>query len=123
MDLELDKKAKKREYDKAYNLKNKEKKKLARRQYYKDYRINNIDHIKKIQKIYYDKDSSVKARRMYSWTRFGCNNVNDEMYDYFMNCNNCEICNKEFLDGVVKCLHHHDGDFKNIICKSCVAKE
>jgi len=58
---------------------------------------------------------------MSTWRKYGVNNVNDELYDYFMNCDKCEACGKEFTDSFNKCLDHdHDtGDFRYVLCRSC----
>jgi len=58
---------------------------------------------------------------MASWRKYGVNNVTDELYDYYMNCDKCEACGKEFTDTFNKCLDHdHDtGDFRYVLCRGC----
>ncbi len=44
----------------------------------------------------------------------------DELYDYYLSVNNCELCNISF-DECKKCLDHdhRSGLFRNIVCNSC----
>ena len=44
----------------------------------------------------------------------------DELYDYYLSINNCELCNISFGEGK-KCLDHDHktGLFRNVVCNSC----
>ena len=51
----------------------------------------------------------------------------DELYDRYINTNNCELCEIELEEGIVangRCLdHNHEtGLFRNVLCRSCNSK-
>jgi len=95
------------------------KKKVAAQ--YKEWSEANKGRLTAYHKAYLKTEAGIKSYRMKNWRGSGVNNVNDELYDYFMNCNNCEACGKEFTDTYNKCLDHdHDtGDFRYVLCRSC----
>ncbi len=72
-------------------------------------------------KAYRKTEQGKKVSRMSKWRSYGVNNVTDELHDYFMNCDKCEVCGKEFAETIKKCLDHdHDtGDFRFVLCYSC----
>jgi len=73
------------------------------------------------KKEYCKTEAGLKTQKMKNWRKNGVNNVTDELYDYFMSCDKCEACGKEFTDTYNKCLDHdHDtGDFRYILCRGC----
>jgi len=109
------------ERDKAYNEANKER--FAAR--YKVYYEENKEKKTAQYKAYCKTEQGKKMKRMKNWRSYGVNNVNDELYDYFMSCGKCEACGKEFTDTYNKCLDHdHDtGDFRYVLCRSCNTKD
>ena len=87
----------------------------------RDYYQANREHIIQYHKEYNQTETGVKRRMMSHWKASGVKNVNDEMYDYYMNCNKCEVCKNEFKSSLDKCLDHdHDtGLFRFVLCRSC----
>jgi len=102
---------------KEYYLNNKE----TRNEYGKAHRLANQDEIKEREKAYKQTDAGIKSNRMGMWRFYGIKDVNDELYNYYMNCDNCEVCGKEFTETIRKCLDHdHDtGKFRYVLCYSC----
>jgi len=98
---------------KAWNEANKDKK-AARQKAYYDANKNKIA-------AYLKTEQGRKNNRTSGWRRMGVNNVTDELYDYYMNCSNCEACGKEFTETIKRFLDHdHDtGDFRYVLCASC----
>jgi len=137
----------KKAYDKAYREANKEK--IA--EYKKAYSKEKEKKIAEYKKAWYDKnkdkisewgktryqanknqivaqnkayrktEAGKKTHRMSAWRLSGVNNVNDELYDYFMSCDKCEACGGEFSENNKKCLdHNHEtGDFRYVLCTKC----
>ena len=114
-------KEKKREYNKKYNKENKE----ERREYDKKYREENKNKYKK----YNQTEQRKKSNRITNWKKSGviCDDFN-KLYDYYINCCNCEECNIELIEGYYgnnkRCLdHNHEtGEFRNILCNTCNIK-
>lgn len=135
----LKNKEKIKEQQKAYILENKDKMKTyrianddnikernekvaeQRKEQNKAYRLKNKDKIKEKDKAYRQTEEGIKSNKMKSWRFIGVDNVNDELYDYYMNCDKCEVCGKEFKDSYDKCLdHNHDtGEFRYVLCRAC----
>jgi len=117
---------KKKEWSKLYKEKNKEKIKERER----EYREKNKDEIKEKAKKYYHTDQGMKVHRIATWKRRGVVSENfDELYDYYINCENCEDCNVEltvdrYSTATTRCLDHQHttGLFRNVVCHSCNVK-
>lgn len=111
-----------KQYMKEYREKNKEK--------IKEYREKNRDKIKEYEKEYYQTDRGKKSRRISEWKRMGveCDDW-DVLYEYFINCKNCEECNIELTvdkrtTPTTRCLDHdHEtNQFRNVLCSRCNTK-
>jgi len=68
-----------------------------------------------------------KAQRKYNWKQYGIIFTPEEfeyIYEQYIYCSNCDLCNKEFLNTKDRQLDHcHEtGDVRNIICNSCNQK-
>jgi len=120
----------KKAYSKAYREANKEKLKQSKRQEYLRNKDAYLERAKKnfdkdkhkiVAKKYRKTEAGIKARRMSMWRTYGVKDVNDELYDYYMNCDVCEACGKEFTETINKCLDHdHEtGVFRYVLCRGC----
>ena len=129
--------ADKKAYDKQHYLNNKDKIKEQKKQYRlankekiaelnKEHYLNNKEHIAEQHKQYYKTENGKKSYRITTWKQRGVITENfDELYDKYINTNNCEECNVELIHGNFgnnkKCLDHdHEtGQFRNVLCCGC----
>ena len=124
----------KKESDRKYYLKNKEK----IQQYHKQYREKNSENLTQKSKDYYEKNKEKrkeyqkspagrKVTRIFDWKKRGVisNNFN-ELYEYYLSVNNCQECNciLDECNKSRKCLDHNHltGEFRNVLCQSCNIK-
>jgi hypothetical protein len=105
-------------YQKEYREKNKEKIK----EYRKEYKLNNKEQIKE----YNQTDAGKKNRRIRRWKQIGVKSEDfNSLYEYYLNCNNCENCDIELIEGNYganrRCLDHSHktGLFRNVLCNTC----
>ena len=119
--MPFDKKEYNKEYSKKYYEKNKEKK--------KEYNEKNKEKYKEYHKEYRQTEAGKKSNRIRKWKHRGLIHDNyDELYEYYLNCKNCEKCSVELTDGNIssnrKCMDHSHitGEFRNILCHSCNSK-
>ena len=133
-----------KEYKKAYYLKNKEKL-LAQTKVYrlknkeqikektKAYYIEHKEEIKEQTKEYSKTPSGRKSRRIGNWKSRGvlCDDW-DKLYNTYLNTKCCDNCDIELtIDKITtlttKCLDHDHSitdkpNFRNILCNSCNVK-
>ena len=113
-----------KEKKKEYFEKNKEKIKEKN----KEYRENNKEKIKEQQKVYFKTENGKKSMRISIWKSRGIINDDfDALYDYYINCRNCEKCDVELVEGQKtnsRCLDHSHktGLFRNVLCSACNLK-
>jgi hypothetical protein len=121
-------KEKRKEYDKEYKEKNKEKIKQQSKEYYENNKEKIKEKNRKYDKEYSQTEAGKKSYRIIKWKSRGLKNDDyNSLYDYFINCKNCELCNVELVEGNKgngKCLDHdHEtGLFRNVLCRSCNVK-
>jgi len=130
---------KNKEYMKEYYEKNKEKILEQQKEYMKEYREKNKEKIKEQRKEYREKnkeyykeynqtETGKKSCRITNWKKRGIKSDDyNSLYDYYINCKNCELCNVELVEGLdnnSKCLDHdhESGLFRNVLCRSCNVK-
>ena len=98
---------------KEYYAENKGKITLQRKEYYAE----NKDKIKK----YNQTETRKKTKRITNWKRSGvlCDNF-DELYNKYMNTNECDVCKHDFSKYKKSLDHcHKTGLFRQILCHRC----
>jgi hypothetical protein len=133
MKAKMDRKEKLRENYKKFYQANREQQKERKKIYYE----NNKDKCKATRKIYYENskdkikeynktEQGKKINRISTWKSYGIINDDfDALYEYYINCNNCEECGIELIEGIYgsnkRCLDHdHEtGLFRNVLCNTC----
>ena len=120
---------KKRIYQKEYRAKNKEKIKEYKKEwaaknadnlveYGKEYRQKNKEKIKE----YNQTPSRKKSKRIFDWKRRGLIHDDiDELYEYYINTNECNVCKVVFTENNKRCMDHdhQSGAFRNVLCNKC----
>ncbi len=105
-----------------YREKNKEKIKLKNKEYWE----KNKEEIINRRQEYIKSIPHLKSKTISRWKDRGIiDNDYDKLYDYYINCNNCEKCNIELCSGNMgsnkRCLDHdHEtGLFRYVLCNTC----
>jgi hypothetical protein len=101
---------------KQYNQDNREKINQQRREWC----AKNKQRVKKSRETHQSKKSNVIS----NWKKTGLLEYGytyKELYEYYYECNNCEVCNKDLSTIHQKCMDHchNDGCFRWVLCKSC----
>ena len=111
---------------KAWSENNKEKKAQQHKAWYE----KNKEKIAERNKEWLQTEQGRKSNRICHWKASGviCENF-DNLYDYFINCKNCEQCDVELTvdkrtTTTTRCLDHchKTGEFRNVLCNSCNVK-
>jgi len=108
-------KARRKEYDRRYNERNREKIRERHREYYKS-------------------ENGKKIRRTHEWKLQGIIADSwEEVYSWYMETETCDICDRVLTTGTLntssmKCLDHDhsikdDYNIRGVICHSCNASE
>lgn len=92
----------------------------------KDYYKKNQEAKKEYQNEYYRCPENIKNNTIGRWKRRGIISDDfDELYDKYIKCNECELCNCELTGGkgIIGRRHldhdHDTGLFRNILCGKC----
>ena len=121
---------------KEYNEKNKEKhrKKYKKKkkewsennkEKMKEWRENNKEYIKQHMKEYYKTAECKKSMTISSWKGVGLKLFGytyEEVYEYYLSIDNCEVCNKDIsMGGHSKHMDHchSTGIFRWVLCSGC----
>jgi len=88
----------------------------------KQKREKHKEHLKEYSKRYSQTPRGKKSNTINSWKQRGVKLYGytyDELYEYYIDTTNCEVCGKFFVEN--KCMDHcHDtGCFRFILCKAC----
>ena len=123
-------KEERKEYNKQYHLKNKEK--VAKQK--QGYRIKNKEKISKDKKEFNKTPQGKKSHRISTWKQRGilCFDYN-LLYDIFLSTNKCEYCNCEltidrYTQSTTRCLDHDHSitdkfNVRGVLCNSCNIKD
>lgn len=125
-----------KEYNKEYKLKNKEKLTLQNKEYRlknkekitlqrKEYQLKNKEKLKLNMREYRKNNPEcLKYHTIYDWKRRGVISDNfDKLYNYYLSIHECENCGIELNSGTGTKKHldhcHNTGLFRNILCQTC----
>ena len=114
-------KASRREYDKKYYQKNKEK----RNEYHKKYNETHKEEKKAYMKEYNKSSAGKKSHTKRDWKHYGLidsdNDKYEKVYNLYLNTNECDVCKYEFDKSNWKCMDHDHstGKFRQILCHRC----
>tara|TARA_R110000823_G_scaffold296684_1_gene416695 strand:- start:75 stop:428 length:354 start_codon:yes stop_codon:yes gene_type:complete len=112
-------------------FKDPEKRKEYCKEYHKEYYQNNKELINGHHKEYRQTEQGIKSRRISDWKYCGISLDYDYdiIYDIYINCNVCDFCNVELIEGNYgsnkKCLDHNHitGEIRGILCQMCNIKD
>jgi len=105
-----------------------DRKEIARqraRKYYYDNREHVLQNVKEYQSGYIKTLKGQKVKTISRWKSRGinCNDEWDEVYDWWANCETCNICDKVFESSSHKCVDHNhtlEGyNVRGILCRTC----
>jgi len=90
-----------------------------KKEYNKEYRLKNKEKLKE----YRQSTKGKKIRTILDWKRNGLiigDNI-DEIYDRYINSTKCELCGNEYKNTKDRHLDHDHktGLFRNVVCHSC----
>ena len=115
-------------------------KRIKHREHCARYREKNRDKLRQKNREYDDKNpdrnkkyrATPKGHLAYTIKRWKdaeieCNEEWDDVYEWYNETTNCDICDKAFKDSFDKCLDHDhtlDGyNIRGVICRSCNSKD
>ncbi len=91
----------------------------------KEYNLQYYQKNKERIKEYRKTPQGKKPRKISVWKQHGiqCDEEWDEVYEWYISCKNCDICDKEFVNSRDRCLDHDhtlEGyNIRGILCQKC----
>ena len=120
-----EKKERKRERDRQYYQKNKEKIINRVKEYKVEYNQKNKEAISLQKKEYHSTPKGIKVQTISNWRQRGVIGDLEQLYILYINTDKCMYCEKSFADSVDRCLDHdHEtGLYRAVLCRSCNVKD
>ena len=120
-----EKKERKRERDRQYYQKNKEKIINRVKEYKVEYNQKNKEAISLQKKEYHSTPKGIKVQTISNWRQRGVIGDLEQLYILYINTDKCMYCEKSFADSVDRCLDHdHEtGLYRAVLCRSCNTKD
>ena len=97
-----------------------------KKEYNKQYRIKNKQKIKELNKEYKQTPNGIKSYSIYNWKSRGVIHEDfNKLYELYINTTECMVCNKNFNTTKDRYLDHSHitGEYRNILCNSCNTKD
>ena len=98
---------------------------LSKKEKDRKYYLNNKQKIRENVKNWRNTPQGRKSHRISNWKSSGLIGNYDEIYERYINTDNCDKCNIKLVEGNRlknrRCMdHNHDtGEFRNVLCNTC----